>query len=89
MRMLSSAARLFLLTVAATPLVASRLPSRRASVPLAWLDLRENEVQPGGGRGGQSEGRPREKSIDGNPIRIGGKEFHERRRYTCEQRVVR
>ena len=76
MRMLSSAARLLLLTVAATPLVASRLPTRRASVPLASLDLAKMKVQAAGGRGGQAQTVAQgNKSIDGNSIRIGGKEF--------------
>ena len=49
--------------------------SRRADVPLGSLDLAKMRVQPGGGRGGQQTVAQANKSIDGNPIRIGGKEF--------------
>src|SRR6185436_235484 len=50
---------------------------RSADVPLATLDLTKMRVQAAGGRGGataQSVAQAN-KSIDGNPLRIGGKEF--------------
>ncbi|HEY6830672.1 MAG TPA: NPCBM/NEW2 domain-containing protein, partial [Gemmatimonadaceae bacterium] len=47
----------------------------RADVSLASLDLAKMRVQPGGGRGGQQTVAQANKSIDGNPIRIGGKTF--------------
>ncbi|HEY2163602.1 MAG TPA: NPCBM/NEW2 domain-containing protein, partial [Gemmatimonadaceae bacterium] len=53
---------------------ASRTP-RRADVPLSSLDLTKMKVQPGGGRGGAQTVAQANKSIDGNPIHIGGKEF--------------
>jgi len=51
--------------------------SRHADVPLATLDLAKMRVQAGGGRGGQQTVAQANKSIDGNPIRIGGKVFTE------------
>src|SRR5215831_586043 len=56
-------------------LVIAATPPRRADVPLASLDLAKMKVQPGGGRGGQQTVAQANKSIDGNPIHIGGKEF--------------
>jgi alpha-galactosidase len=77
MKMLSSTTRLLLLAVAAASLVAGRPPSRyRTNVPLASLDLAKMKVQAAGGRGGQAQTIAQaNKSIDGNPIHIGGKEF--------------
>jgi alpha-galactosidase len=49
--------------------------SRHADVSLATLDLTKMRVQAGGGRGGQQTVAQANKSIDGNPIRIGGKVF--------------
>ena len=49
--------------------------AHRADVSLASLDLAKMRVQPGGGRGGQQIVAQANKSIDGNPIRIGGKVF--------------
>jgi alpha-galactosidase len=71
-----NARRLSLLLVCAAPLVAAFAP-RRVDVPLSTLDLAKMRVQPGGGRGGQGTVAQRNKSIDGNPIHIGGKEFAE------------
>jgi len=51
--------------------------SRHADVPLASLDLAKMRVQAGGGRGGQQTVAQANKSIDGNPIRIGGRVFTE------------
>jgi alpha-galactosidase len=76
MKMLSSGVRLPLL-IAAALLAAGRPASRRrADVPLASLDLTKMKVQAAGGRGGQPQTVAQgNKSIDGNPVRIGGKEF--------------
>src|SRR5947207_490245 len=60
---------------AATMLAASVSRPRATDVPLASLDLSKMRVQPAGGRGGQATVAQANKSIDGNPIRIGGKEF--------------
>ena len=49
--------------------------AHRADVALASLDLGKMRVQPGGGRGGQRTTAQANTSIDGNPIRIGGKVF--------------
>src|SRR5512147_2665008 len=47
-------------------------------VPLASLELSKMRVQPVGGRGGQAPNSAQpNKSIDGNPLRIGGREFAE------------
>jgi alpha-galactosidase len=62
------AGTVFLLTAAATR-------PRSADVPLASLDLSKMKVQPGGGRGGAQTVAQGNKSIDGNPIHIGGREF--------------
>ena len=77
MRMLSSAARLLPLVVAAASLAPGQPATHRlAEVPLASLDLAKMKVQAGGGRGGQAQTVAQgNKSIDGNPIRIGGREF--------------
>jgi alpha-galactosidase len=59
-----------------TMLATSVIRPRTADVPLASLDLGKMRVQPAGGRGGQTQTIAQaNKSIDGNPIRIGGKEF--------------
>ena len=62
------AGTVILLTAAATR-------PRSADVPLASLDLSKMKVQPGGGRGGAQTVAQANKSIDGNPIHIGGQEF--------------
>src|ERR1043165_5431290 len=51
--------------------------TRRADVPLASLDLTKMRVQPAGGRGNTQNGAQANKSSDGTPIRIGGREFAE------------
>lgn len=64
--------------IAAASLAAGLAPSRRYSdVSLASLDLAKMKVQTAGGRGGAAALNVAQanKSIDGNPIRIGGKEF--------------
>ena len=62
--------------VAVPPLLATSIPVvRLADVPLASLDLSKMRVQGGGGRGGQQTVAQANESIDGNPLRIGGKEF--------------
>jgi alpha-galactosidase len=48
--------------------------ARRADIPLGSLDLAKMKVQ-AGGRGGQQTVAQANKSIDGNPIHIGGREF--------------
>ena len=59
-------------------LVAPIVIREQADVPLASLDLTKMRVQPAGGRGGQAPTVAQaNKSIDGNPLRIGGKEFAE------------
>lgn len=77
MNKLSRTAGLFTLLIAAAPLLAASLaPSRANDVALASLDLSKMRVQAGGGRGGQTQTVAQaNRSIDGNPIRIGGKEF--------------
>ena len=62
---------------------------RRAEVPLASLDLAKMKVQPGGGRGGQQTVAQANKSIDGNPIHIGGQGVRHRRRHARQQRAFR
>ncbi len=59
----------------AAPLLAAAFTPRRADTPLSSLDLTKMRVQPGQGRGNQSTVAQRNKSIDGNPISIGGKQF--------------
>ena len=66
----------FFVVAGATLVLASPSPRvHRADVSLASLDLAKMRVQPGGGRGGQQTVAQANKSIDGNPIRIGGKTF--------------
>jgi alpha-galactosidase len=55
--------------------VAAATPRRAADVPLASLDLAKMKVQPGGGRGAQQTVAQANKSIDGNPIHVGGTGF--------------
>lgn len=76
MRTLLDGSKLIAL-IAVTSLAARWAPTRRlADVPLASLDLTKMKVQVAGGRGGATQnGAQANKSIDGNPIRIGGKEF--------------
>src|SRR4051812_38428836 len=76
MKHLSRSARRFALVAGLVPFLAA---PRLADVSLASLDLTKMKVQPaGGGRGGQPQNVAQaNKSIDGNPIRIGGKEFAE------------
>src|SRR3954471_555559 len=67
-----------ILVVATAALVAlSAAPVRRADVSLSSLDLGKMRVQAGGGRGGQQTVAQANKSIDGNPIRVGGRVFAE------------
>jgi alpha-galactosidase len=62
----------------AAAVLAAPLPRvHRADVSLASLDLTKMRVQQGGGRGGQQTVAQANKSIDGNPIRIGGKTFEQ------------
>ncbi len=66
----------FVVVAGATLVLASPFPrAHRADVSLASLDLAKMRVQPGGGRGGQQTVAQANRSIDGNPIRIGGKRF--------------
>jgi alpha-galactosidase len=75
---LSRLARLLPLLLGVTPLVTrSAAPPRNADVPLASLDLTKMRVQPAGGRAATQTTAQANKSVDGNPIRIGGKEFSE------------
>lgn len=75
----SSRSRALAFVVAAAslaPLAPRARSSRISDVPLASLDIGKMRVQPAGGRGGQAATTAQaNKSIDGNPIRIGGKEF--------------
>src|SRR3954470_24103549 len=75
MMQVSRSARRLALVGAAAPLLGASFVGRRADVPLASLDLAKMKVQSGGGRGGQQTVAQANKSIDGNPIRIGNKEF--------------
>src|SRR5206468_2263184 len=65
--------------LAAALLAAAFTPPHRADVALASLDLAKMRVQPGGGgRGAPAQTVAQaNRSIDGNPIRIGGREFAE------------
>lgn len=65
-----------LAVVCAAPLIAAAT-ARRADTPLSSLDVTKMRVQPGAGRGNQGTVAQRNKSIDGNPISIGGKQFAE------------
>ena len=58
-------------------LAASGATHSVADVPLASLDLAKMRVQPAGGRGQTSTTAQANKAIDGNPLRIGGREFAE------------
>ncbi len=62
-----------LLTGLGLCVIAAAAP-RAADLPLASLDLAKMKVQPGG-RPGQQTVAQANKSIDGNPIHIGGREF--------------
>ena len=78
MRTLLEGSRLIVLAAAATSLVAAMPKSRPyTDVSLASLDLTKMKVQAAGGRGGATAQNVAQanRSIDGNPIRIGGKEF--------------
>jgi alpha-galactosidase len=70
-------AKVTALSVGTSAMLAASVTNPRATdVPLASLDLRRMRVQPAGGRAGQAQiVAQANKSIDGNPIRIGGKEF--------------
>src|SRR5690348_57169 len=72
---LSRSAKPASLLAGALLLFAAAKPSHTSEVPLASLDLAKMKVQPGGGRGGQQTVAQANKSIDGNSIRIGDKEF--------------
>ena len=76
---LSRSARLLPLLVVVAPLFAASPATRRQDVPLTLLDLTKMRVQPMTGRGAATAQNVAQanKSIDGNPIRIGGKEFTE------------
>ena len=69
--------QLIALAGAAAVLAAPFPRVHRADVSLASLDLTKMRVQQGGGRGGQQTVAQANKSIDGNPIRIGGKTFEQ------------
>jgi alpha-galactosidase len=78
MSTLLQGSRLIVFVAAAASLGGALSKSRPYSdVPLASLDLAKMKVQPAGGRGGANAQNVAQanKSIDGNPIRIGGKEF--------------
>src|SRR5690349_6541513 len=65
-----------LIVLGSAAIVALPFPhGHRSDVSLASLDLTKMRVQAGGGRGGQQIVAQANKSIDGNPIRIGGKSF--------------
>jgi alpha-galactosidase len=75
---LSRVARLLPLLLGVTPLLTHSVAlPRSGDVPLASLDLTKMRVQPAGGRAATQTTAQANKSIDGNPIRIGGKEFSE------------
>src|SRR6185312_8417576 len=66
--------RVLALLVATAPFVP--LAHRTSDVPLASLDLNKMRVQPAAGRAAQTATTAQaNKSVDGNPIHIGGKEF--------------
>jgi alpha-galactosidase len=77
MKMLSRTARLLPLLAGASILTASAIARRLQDVPLTQLDITKMRVQAVGGRGGAPPQNVAQanKSIDGNAIRIGGKEF--------------
>ena len=91
MRHFSGGTRLLAVAVCATPfLVGAAIRSPATDVPLATLDLTKMRVQPAGGRGGAAQTVAQaNKSIDGEPIRIAGKEFADGRRDARDQRAVR
>src|SRR5262245_39957305 len=59
------------------PMVAAVAVRPTTDVPLASLDLTRMRVQAGGGRGGGQNVAQANKSIDGNPLSIGGKVYAE------------
>src|SRR5512147_2826301 len=66
------------LTVATVALLTASAAARyHSDIPLASLDLAKMRVQPAGGRGQTATTAQANKSIDGNPLRIGGREFAE------------
>ena len=66
------------LTVATVALLTASVGARyHSDIPLASLDLAKMRVQPAGGRGQTATTAQANKSIDGNPLRIGGREFAE------------
>ena len=75
MRVLSSVAVVLPLVAAAATLAPGHSTTRRADIPLASLELAKMKVQAGGGRGQAQTVAQANKSIDGNPLHIGGKEF--------------
>ena len=79
MNVLSRSTRVLSLIVGAPLLAASFAAPRSQDVPLTLLDLTKMRVQPMTGRGAATAQNVAQanKSIDGNPIRIGGKEFAE------------
>ena len=74
---LRRSAAIVALLVGVRPVILPTPPARHADVPLASLDLTKMHVQAIGGRGATQNGAQPNKSIDGNPLRIGGKEFAE------------
>ena len=75
---LSRSAGLATLILAATVLLAAPVTTHPlADVPLASLDLAKMRVQPAGGRGQTATTARANKSIDGNPLHIGGRQFAE------------
>src|SRR3954470_225613 len=72
------AALLSAVSIATALAGASVREPRATDVPLASLDLSKMRVQPAGGRAGQAATTAQaNKSIDGNPLRIGGRDFAE------------
>ena len=71
--------QVFTLLFGAASLVAAAFATpRRADVPLASLDLSKMRVQPAGGRNTPMPATAQaNKSVDGNALRIGGREFAE------------
>ena len=67
------------LTLGAIVLLAASVATpHHGDVPLASLDLAKMRVQPAGGRAAQAQTVAQaNKSIDGNPLHIGGREFAE------------
>lgn len=78
MKLLSSSARQLSIVVGSAALLGTVVMPRRSDVPLSSLDLSKMRVQAGFGRGAQASNVAQaNKSIDGNPIRIGEREFAE------------